>query len=265
MRVGAWCTVTDPLTGNPTYRGEFEYLERKVAKQKAQIEELLAKLRALGEDVKPYKDDDPGTKQYLNWTKLKATGDTRPWDRDERQLNLSRLLGPQQGQNEDGSPNYTGGHSVTESCLPLHSSSSDALGLPDLRSGLSGDSYVGASPTSHSQGSDRPPKLNMLAWEINIASFTAGGLGRTRGLSSRTYDTSYESFIATTFGVNPRLEKVELPSRQVAFRYAEGYFLIINAFLPILHKPSFMSLVRHRRFLWTSNFDADMSLVNQNV
>ena len=233
------------MTGNPTYRGEFEYLERSVAKQRTQIEELLARLRALGEDVKPYQDDDPGTKQYLAWAQVKATGDTRPWDRDERQLNLSRLLGPQQAQNDDGSPNYSGGNAIAETSLPLHTSSSDALGLPDLRSGLSGDSYVGASTKRSSESSERAPKLNMLGWEINIASFTAGGLGRTRDLASRSHDTSYESFIATTFGVNPRFESVDLPSRQEAFRYADGYFQIINAFLPILHKPSFMALVSY--------------------
>ncbi|MCJ1321321.1 hypothetical protein MMC15_006665 [Xylographa vitiligo] len=246
IRVDAWCTATDPLTGNPTYRGEFEYLERMVVKQRTQIEELLATLRSLGGDVKPYQHDDPDTKKYLAWSQVKASGDTRPWDRDEKQPNSSYPLGPQQVQISDGSASNIHTVSGSDPTLPLHAESHDALGLPDLRTGLTGENYLGVSADNPSRISNPGSRLNMLGWEIDIAGFTPGNLDRDNDSSvgtARSYNRTYQSFIATAFGVGHKIEDVKLPPREEALTYAMGYILVLNGFLPILHKPSFMSLL----------------------
>ena len=242
----AWCTATDPLTGNPTYRGEFEYLERTVAKQRGQIEELLTTLRSLGGDVKPYQHDDQDTKKYLAWSQVKASGDTRPWDRDEKQPMSSYSLGPQQVQVNDGNVSNMNPVARSDATLPLHAESHDALGLPDLRTGLTGENYLGVSADNPSRISNPGSKLNMFGWEIDIAGFTPGNFDRDNDSSDatgRSYNRTYQSFIATAFGVGPKIEDVKLPPRKEAFGYAIGYILVLNGFLPILHKLSFMDLV----------------------
>ncbi|MCJ1288144.1 hypothetical protein MMC26_007499 [Xylographa opegraphella] len=246
IRVDAWCTATDPLTGNPTYRGEFEYLERMVIKQRTQIEELLATLRSLGSDIKPYQYDDPDTKKYLAWSQVKASGDTRPWDREEKQPSMSYPLGPQQAQIGDGIFTNMDTVPASDATLPLHTESHDALGLPDLRTGLTGENYLGVSADNSSRNSHPGSKLNMLGWEIDIAGFTPSHLDRDNDSSDakgHSYNRTYQSFIATAFGIGPKINDVKLPPREEAFRYATGYVLVLNGFLPILHKSSFLNLL----------------------
>ena len=269
----AWCTVTDPLTGNPTYRGEFEYLERMVVKQRNQIEELLAKLRSLGGDVKPYLDEDQDTKKYLAWSQVKASGDTRPWDRDDKQPSSLTTrqghlppwtlpLGPQHSGSSDG--NFSSPHATlaADDILPLQAESHDALGLPDLRTGLTGENYLGFSADNPSRVSHPGSKLNMLGWEIDIEGFTSGNpdiASESRRGTGRSYNRTYQSFISTAFGIGPKIEDVKLPSRDEAFRYATGYTLVLNGFLPILHKPSFMNLVCLNKAI--VNFEGHTKLV----
>ncbi|MCJ1395621.1 hypothetical protein MMC18_008507 [Xylographa bjoerkii] len=246
IRVDAWCTATDPLTGNPTYRGEFEYLERMVVKQRTQIEELLATLRSLGGDVKPYQYEDPDTKKYQAWSQVKASGDTRPWDRDEKQPNSSYPSGPQQAQISNGNVGNIYPIEAADAILPLHAESHEALGLPDLRTGLTGENYLGVSADNPSRISNPGSKLNMLGWEIDIAGFTIENLdsdNESSGERGRSYNRTYQSFIATAFGIGPKIENVKLPPREEALGYATGYTLVLNGFLPILHKPSFMNLL----------------------
>lgn len=220
-----------------------------MAKQRVQIEELLDKLRSLGEDVKPYQDDDPGTQQYLAWVRVKALGDTRPWDRDERQPNAAYPTGPQQVHNGYGTYYNTNGAFTPDSSLPVHTSSDNVPSLPDLRTGLSGENYLGVSANNPSLSSRQGSKLNVLGWEIDIAGFTSVDRDSSDPSYSHeepSYDRSYKSFIASAFGVNSKVENLKLPSREDALRHAYGYVHVINAFTPVLHAPSFLALVSSR-------------------
>jgi hypothetical protein len=240
--VNAWCTVTDPLTGNPTYRGEFEYLEHQVAKQRQDIEELLAKLQSLGADVGPYLEDDPATKQYLAWTQVKATGDTRPWDRDG-QLAGSRHSGPQQTDATGAVPGPAAGMQPTEAVSTPPASTGDPFGLPDLRTGIAGRNYLGISPSTSPSSSS---KLNMFGWEINLSSFTgddsADESDEPAVPEDKPHGRSYQSFLDTVFGVH-KVPRPTLPSKQDSLQYASSFMSVLNAFLPLLHKSSFMKLV----------------------
>ena len=257
QRVNAWCTVTDPLTNTPTYRGEFEYLERRVAKQHDDMQELLAKLRSLGEDVSAYQDDgDEATKRYNAWLAVKASGDTRPWDRDERQGSSLRIAGH---QNHKSSPNaQAGGLAIgeLEAYMPLDASINDALSLPDVRTGVTRHNFVGVFTSKEPQSSGTKSKLNMLGWEIDLSSFEAcESMEGDQVLDSGQplYDRSYRSSIATMHGVNPRLPKVDLPPKEEAFELAAGFFLVIGSFVPILHKPTYMNMVRYQPKLAGNN------------
>lgn len=60
---------------------------------------------------------------------------------------------------------------------------------------------------------------------------------------SAPFDKSYQSFLQTAHGVNPKLEKPALPERDDGLTYAQWYFKVIGPYLPVLHKASFMQLV----------------------
>lgn len=208
-----------------------------MAKQRAQIEELLTTVRSLGGDTTANQAEDPDTKKYLAWSQVKASGDTRPWDHDERQPHASHAQGPQQAQN-GGPINNSQEMPTNDLSLPP--------GLPDLRTGLAGENYLGVSADDPSQRSNPGSKLNMLGWEIDIAGLSAtgrNGSDHAQGPTGHVYDRSYQSFIASAFGVGLKIQGVELPSRQQALGYATAYICVLNGFLPILHKPSFMKLV----------------------
>lgn len=56
------------------------------------------------------------------------------------------------------------------------------------------------------------------------------------------YNKSVQAYLQSTMRVNPPVQ-IPLPSREDAFNYCEWYFMTVARFLPILHKPSFMTLV----------------------
>jgi hypothetical protein len=247
QRVGAWCTVTDPLTGTPTYRGEFEYLERQVEKQHNDIKELVAKLKTLGEDVSAYEEENADDKRYRAWMQVKASGDTRPWDREEKQQNVSRHLGSQPIPNGNVPPVALAGPSSVDLPLPLDAPSKpDALKLPDLRSGLAHADprkYVGvALQDTQTEG----PKLNLLGWQINLAQFTPGDVDDATELPTKDrplHDRSFRSFVATAFGSQAKMPKVDLPPREETISHAQMYITVLEPFAPLFHSPSFMQLV----------------------
>ena len=243
--------MTDPLTLTPTYRGEFEYLERKVAEQNGEIKELLNKLRDLGQDVLPYLERDEETEKYEAWTTAKASNDVKPWDRDDKQHGAvpSRPMVFQPKQNDENVGARNGADDVSEpDQLPIEASNrsvGDAPSLPDVRIGLAPRNYVGIS-NNLSTKTDPGIRLNMLGWEIDIASFTGDTEDESEELPTFTqplYDRSYRSFIATAYGLQPKIPRPQIPSRQEAFTYATQYLYITGAFVPILHKPTLMKLV----------------------
>ena len=69
--------MTDPVTGNPYYRGQFEYLEERVQKQNQAIKELLTKLQAIGQDVSEYEMRGDGTDRYDAWKRAGPMGHCR--------------------------------------------------------------------------------------------------------------------------------------------------------------------------------------------
>lgn len=81
--------------------------------------------------------------------------------------------------------------------------------------------------------------------EIDIADFTSPDMDEPDSsvFHPQLYNKSYQAFLQSAFGVNPRMEKVDLPSRTEGLTYAQWYFRVINPYCPILHKPTFMRLV----------------------
>ena len=218
------CTTTDRLTGRRYPRGELERLERNAADQISRIRILEARLRSLGEAVPQYKERYPTT-AHLSGITSPISGDrgnAMVWEENARTHSSSGVLPLSQRTRE------TVGNSP--------------LILPDLRAGLVGR-FLGVI-SNPSSSSTHEAKLNILGWEIDINAFTSDVSLEPVDFNSQAYNISYKSFIASTFGGGPKIPKVELPAREEVFGYADAYFQMLNAFLPILHKPSFMALVR---------------------
>ena len=57
------------------------------------------------------------------------------------------------------------------------------------------------------------------------------------------YDRTYKAFLQTAHGVSPKLNKVDLQSREDANTYTAIFFGMLNPYLPILHKSNFETLV----------------------
>ena len=245
--------MTDPLTGTPTYRGQVEYLERRVAEQHRDIRDLLAQLRAFGGDTSCYeRPDDAETEKYRAWTEFVASGDAKPWERDDTRP----LAGPPSGgaqleEPKSGSadPSQVGSAPLLHLRLPVdvaNDSDNGTLSLPDVRTGVAQRRYMGVDHGVGPARSNPGFRLNMLGWELDLASFTGGTdseFGALPDFDQPLYDRSYKSFIATTHGLQPKIPRPACPPREQAFHYATIFLHGHNAFMPILHGPTLINLV----------------------
>ena len=243
--------MTDPVTGNPYYRGQFEYLEQRVQKQNQAIKELLTKLQAIGQDVSGYEMKGDDTDRYDAWKRAGPLGDHKPVEREERHLN-------------DASDGQVGPSHHTTSNLKAYENAADqeaanrAANIERLRrpssvtlTNMPARNFVGVSTNSVLSKTKPGTRLNILGWELDIADFEENKDDEFEQLPdfhNPVYDRSYRSFIATTHGLQPRLHNVKLPSRQQAFNYALQQLHTMGAFVPVLHKTSFTELVRTEVF-----------------
>jgi hypothetical protein len=122
--------------------------------------------------------------------------------------------------------------------------------------GYTRNSLLESRPTEGFLGvhSDKAPlssikgtKLSILGTTIDMTSFDAPDMdepapGTAPG--SPLYNKSLGALYKSLMGLNPKLDNIDLPSRQDAFDYSEWYFLMIHPFMPVLHKPSFYTLLQ---------------------
>ena len=242
------------------YRGQVEYLVRLAGEQFRQIRELLARLRALGEDTSRFErgaGEDAEAEKYRAWTVMVASGDAKPWERDER-LPIPGGPPPPPSAGDlqpDDAKSADPSHATTTESLYLrlpvdvpNDSANGTLSLPDVRTGIAHRRYMGVAHGGGSSRSSNPGfRLNMLGWELDLASFTGGTDDEFEPLPSferPLYDRSFRSFIATAHGLQPKLQRPVVPARDQAFHYATIFLHGHNAFMPILHGPTLINLVR---------------------
>jgi hypothetical protein len=120
--------------------------------------------------------------------------------------------------------------------------------LPTFRAGCTGDNYLGVSPGNSNLSSIKGTALSILGMEIDIADFDSIDMDEPNAsvFHPQLYNKSYQAFLQSSLNINTRIEKAELPSREDGLTYAEWYFRVINPYLPLLHKPTFMNLVSQR-------------------
>jgi hypothetical protein len=120
--------------------------------------------------------------------------------------------------------------------------------LPAFRAGCTGDNYLGVSPGNSNLSSIKGTALSILGMEIDIADFDSLDMDEPDPsvFHPQLYNKSYQAFLQSALNINPRIEKVDLPPRSDGLMYAQWYFRVINPYIPLLHKGTFMKLVSRR-------------------
>jgi hypothetical protein len=114
-----------------------------------------------------------------------------------------------------------------------------------FRTEFTGDNYLGINPGNSNLSSIKGTALSILGMEIDIADFACADMDEPDPsiFHPQLYNKSYQAFLQSALNVNPRMEKVDLPSREDGMTYAQWYFRVINPYTPLLHRPSFFKLV----------------------
>lgn len=108
----------------------------------------------------------------------------------------------------------------------------------DVRLGVAADS----APLSSIHGT----QLTILGTTIDVTSFDAPDMdGPPSGTPNNTplYNKSIQAFYNSTTKAQPPIE-APLPTREEAFSYSEWFFIMAGTFVPVLHKPTYLRLVR---------------------
>lgn len=228
------CKTTDRITGRATVRGYVQNLERRLQDLEIRNRELEDRMISLGVDTKPSDEyADPTAASLLQWNETEGSSDRSAWGNNRHDPNLSG----------NGATQYAGSDQGPSNELMPDTS---LFHLPDFRGGLAGNNYLGVSSGNSLLSSIRGTALNVLGMEIDLADYMSADLDEPESsdfLIKPLYNKSYHAFVQTAFSTNPKLEKVDLPLMNEGLIYAQWYFRVINPYLPILHKPSFFSLV----------------------
>lgn len=195
------------------------------------IEDLEAKLVSVGVDIKPSSFSDSNHAPVMDWSAAGPNGTDQPW-------------GPPNGAEVNGAiVSYP--HTTSDGSSPHAQETNIFRALPVFRAGCNGDNYLGVSSGNSYLSSIKGTALSVLGMEIDIADFTSSDMDEPSHSMFETelYNKSYQSFLQSAHNVNPKLEKVDLPPREEGLTYAQWYFRVLNPFLPVLHKPTFMQLV----------------------
>ncbi len=184
----------------------------------------------MGVDIKPTNGyHDPTIAPLIEWNQAQAEGNHQSWEAADQGNGKENSLGSY--------PSRPSNSRATETNM---------FRLPEFRTGSSGDNYLGISSGNSFLSSIRGTALNVLGMQIDIADFTSTDMDEPDQASLHAeplYNKSYLSFVQSAFNINPKFEKVDLPGKTEGLTYAQWYFRVLNPYLPVLHKPTFMALV----------------------
>ena len=228
------CKTTDRITGKATVRGYVQCLERQIDGLQDRNHKLEARLVALGEDVRTISDyPDPATAHLVQWHEEQASSNTRSWEGSSRDPAKSS----QNAATNDGS-------STQESCVNVPEEHRPKL--PDFRTGLAGNNYLGVSTGNSLLSSIRGTSMTVLGMDIDLADYMSVDVDEPEPSiagAQPVYNKSYRAFVQTAFGISPKIKQPELPPRSEAINYAQMYFRIVDPYLPLVHKPSLLATV----------------------
>ncbi|WXC64977.1 hypothetical protein SNK03_010786 [Fusarium graminearum] len=214
------CYVTDRVTGRTERRGYMQELEREKSDMLSHIRDLEKLLDNKGVEVKPWEWSPYA--QYPSGVNFDDMGNPIPdpstgetWS----QVGSAWVKNSSSGSNAGSSPTF-----------------------PRTLESRPHDNHLGVGFDSSPLSSIGGTKLSILGMTVDLAKFEADEPPIDAKPSAPLYNKSSQSFLQSAMRINPPMH-VDMPSREDAFTYAEWYFMTFSAFLPLLHKPSFMRLL----------------------
>lgn len=219
------CYVTDRVTGRTERRGYLKQLEHEKSSLLTHIRDLEKLLDDRGVQVRP-------------WQAMSACGPGGPFDAENDGAVKDQWA-------QFGSiwiKDYSASQSRSAGGALLGQQLSSSLPPPTVRP-IGG--HLGVLKDSAPLSSIHGTQLSILSTTIDITSFDAPDMeGPPAGTSKAApiYNKSLQSFYNSTAKVNPPID-APLPSRDDAFSYSEWFFVMVGAFIPVLHKPSYLQMV----------------------
>ncbi|KAI0377533.1 fungal-specific transcription factor domain-containing protein [Hypomontagnella monticulosa] len=223
------CYVTDRVTGRTERRGYMQELEREKTDMLGHIRDLEKLLHQNGVDVKP-------------WPSSSSVDDSIP---DRGMDSMSNQMQSLVGKSQWAQPQPQLGSSAW---------SKDQYRPPripyanTLRSTIEPrptDAHIGVGADQAPLSSVKGTTLSILGSTIDIGSFVTPDMDEPSPDApdhSPVYNKSVQAMLQSVTNINPP-PHVDYPPRDDAFTYAQWYFLMIYPFHPVLHKPTFMSLL----------------------
>jgi TolA-binding protein len=212
------CRTTDRITGRATSRGYVEGLEQQNRDLQLRVQELEQRLARNGVDIKAQNGYQSANYEYTQA--------------------LSNVQRPSYSPATEYPP-------ARDTLAVQQQETNMFRALPTFRAGCTGDNYLGVSPGNSNLSSIKGTALSILGMEIDIADFDSLDMDEPDATKShpQLYNKSYQAFLQSALNINPKIENVELPTRSEGLMYAQWYFRVINPYLPLLHKATFMKLV----------------------
>ncbi|KAL4724646.1 hypothetical protein ACLX1H_008088 [Fusarium chlamydosporum] len=217
------CYVTDRVTGRTERRGYMQELEREKNDMLSHIRDLEKLLDKKGVEVKPWE-----------WS---------PYAQYPSGVNFDDMGNPIPDPNTGDTWSQVGSAWVKNSSSSSNSGSSPSF--PRTLESRPQDNHLGVGFDSAPLSSIGGTKLSILGMTVDLAKFEAPDMDEPPADAKPfmpLYNKSPQAFLQSIMRVNPPMH-VDMPSREDAFTYAEWYFMTFSAFLPVLHKPSFMRLL----------------------
>ena len=232
------CATTDRITGQATVRGYVQSLERRLRKLEYRNNQMSHRLRSAGVHFTPSdsEETDHTAASLLEWNEAQETQNKGIWHGQQH------IRSPEGHGVSHHAPGHHASGEFDPDLAPFH--------LPDYRGNLAGNNYLGVSSGNSLLSSIRGTSLNVFGMQIDLADYTSADLDEPDPATSLTqpvYNKSYHAFVYSAFSANPKMAKMNLPPREEGIVYAEWYFRVINPYLPILHKPTFLALVSPKR------------------
>ena len=216
------CKTTDRMTGIANERGHVKRLEQRIKTLEKHIRGLEDRLTSGGEDVKPFGLSSDSDVALLQWDHPKEQQPHQTWK--------TRHTGPEQD-------------------APLQDPTvldTAPDRLPDFRSGLTGNNYLGVSSGNSFISSIRGTAMNVLGAEIDLADYTSSDLDEPdHPIFGQDYplNKSYHAFVRTAYSGNSKAQKVEFPPPEEGVTYLRWYIRMVHPYTPFLHKPTFVRMV----------------------
>lgn len=249
------CLVTDRTTGRTVRRDYLRELERQMGALEASnrgLEQLLRK--HAGIEVKPFEynpvkaklpvghtvDDQGNIIPDPEWLAAGWIEDCGVYIRKPAQTILS---------NSSGLP------LPLSSAATVKSESPQPAGPASRAFRLQSDLELARRPGLHigmttdlpgSQSTMMGRQLAVLGFAFNLADDTDPDVAEPDVVpdpSRHVYNKSVRSMLRTIHHLHP-VPELELPTFEFANNYSQWYFLMIHQYLPIIHKPTYMALLK---------------------